>query len=71
MTSPAKLLDLCAALCHLAARRGPVARALPYLAPAARALDLAVRQGARGERVEDLRRWLATLGTGARWEAAA
>lgn len=61
MTSPAKLLDLCAALCHLAARRGPGARALPYLVPAAAALDLAVRRGASGPRVAGLRAWLLDL----------
>ena len=39
--------------------------------PAGAALARAVRLGARGGRVADLGHWLATLGTGARWEAAA
>ncbi len=71
MTRSDQLLDLVATLCHLATRRPDGARALPYLQPAAAALDLAVRRGASGERVEDMRRWIATLGAGARWEAAA
>jgi hypothetical protein len=71
VTRPDQLLDLCASLLSLAARRAPGARALPYLQPAAAALDLAVRRGASGERVEDMRRWIATLGAGARWEVAA
>lgn len=71
MTRPDQLLDLCASLLSLAARRAPGARALPYLQPASVALDLAVRRGASGERVDDLGHWLATLGAGARWEVAA
>ena len=61
MTRPDQLLDLCASLLSLAARRAPGARALPYLQPASVALDLAVRRGASGERVAGLRAWLLDL----------
>ena len=61
MTRAVQLLDLCAALCHLAARRGPGARALPYLQPASVALARAVRLGATGARVLGLRAWLLDL----------
>lgn len=64
-------LDLAADLCWLAQRRRPGERALPYTLPAADALGHAKRLGARGDRVADLEAWIAALGTGARWEAAA
>ena len=48
-------------LCHLATRRAPGARALPYLQPASVALAQAVRLGATGARVAGLRAWLLDL----------
>ncbi len=70
MTRPDQLLDLVADLCHLATRRAPGARSLPYLAPAAAALDLAVRRGATGPRVAGLRAWLLDLSQDRRGVAA-
>lgn len=61
MTRPDQLLDLCASLCHLAARRAPGPRAMPYLQPASVALARAVRLGATGARVAGLRAWLLDL----------
>jgi hypothetical protein len=61
MTRPDQLLDLVADLCHLATRRAPGARALPYLQPASVALAQAVRLGATGARVAGLRAWLLDL----------
>jgi len=66
-----QLLDLVADLCWLAQRRPGGDSPLPYTLPAGTALARAVRLGARGPRVADLGHWLATLGAGARWEAAA
>ncbi len=60
-----KHLDTASGLLALAARR-PSGAALPYLTAAARELDAAVRAGARGARLADLRCWLliATVGAG-------
>ncbi len=70
MTRPDHLLDLCASLLSLAARRAPGARALPYLQPASVALARAVRLGATGARVAGLRAWLLDLSQDRRGVAA-
>lgn len=70
MTRPDQLLDLCASLLSLAARRAPGASALPYLQPASVALARAVRLGATGARVAGLRAWLLDLSQDRRGVAA-
>lgn len=70
MTRPDQLPDLCASLCHLAARRAPGPRAMPYLQPASVALARAVRLGATGARVAGLRAWLLDLSQDRRGVAA-
>ena len=70
MTRPDQLLDLCASLCHLAARRAPGARALPYLQPASVALARPLRPGATGARVAGLPAWRLELGQDRRGGAA-